>query len=72
MGLNPLMRLIGCIPTQKYVTDLTLVRDIKHALREIKTDVLMFPEAGYSFDGCATLLPDSPGPTPESQDARRT
>ncbi|MBE6633218.1 MAG: hypothetical protein E7620_02615 [Ruminococcaceae bacterium] len=61
VGKNWLMRRIGCIPTQKYVTDLTLIRDIRYALTEKKTNVLMFPEAGYSFDGCATALPDTLG-----------
>ena len=51
------MRGIGCIPTQKYVTDLALIMDMLHAVRKLNTSVLMFPEAGYSFDGCATTLP---------------
>ena len=55
------MRLIGCIPTAKFVTDLNLVRDITYALKTLKSSVLMFPEAGYSFDGTATKLPDSLG-----------
>ena len=55
--LGKLMRLLGCTPTHKYVTDLTLIKDIKYMLRENKTSVLMYPEAGYSFDGCATTMP---------------
>ena len=61
VGKNWLMRRIGCIPTQKYVTDLTLIKDIRHALLKERVNVLMFPEAGYSFDGCATALPDTLG-----------
>ncbi len=61
VGKNWLMRLIGCIPTQKFVTDLALIRDMKYALKEKNTSVLMYPEAGYSFDGRATTLPDSLG-----------
>ncbi len=57
VGKPRLMRWLGCIPTQKFVTDMTLIRDMKHALCEQKSDVLMYPEAGYSFDGCATPLP---------------
>ena len=57
VGKGWLMRLLGCIPTQKFVTDLSLVMDMLHALHKNKTSVLMFPEAGYSFDGCATALP---------------
>ena len=57
MGKDLLMRLLGCIPTQKYVTDMSLIRDLKHALGKLGTDVLMFPEAGYSFDGRRGSLP---------------
>ena len=57
VGKKWLMRLIGCIPTQKFVSDLTLIRDMRYALHELKSSVLMFPEAGYSLDGRATVLP---------------
>lgn len=57
VGKKWLMRLIGCIPTQKFVTDMTLIRDMRYALHQLKTSVLMFPEAGYSLDGRATVLP---------------
>ncbi len=57
VGKKWLMRQIGCIPTQKYVTDLKLITDILHTLQKKKTSVLMYPEAGYSFDGTATALP---------------
>ncbi len=59
--LGKLMRLLGCTPTHKYVTDLTLVQDMKYMLTKNKTSVLMYPEAGYSFDGCATTLPKKMG-----------
>ncbi len=55
--LGKLMRFLGCTPTHKYVTDMTLIQDIRHMLKVNKTSVLMYPEAGYSFDGCATTLP---------------
>ena len=51
------MRAIGCIPTQKFVSDVGLIRDMEYCLKELKTSVLMYPEAGYSFDGTATTLP---------------
>ncbi len=57
VGKEWLMRRLGCIPTQKFVSDLTLIRDMETALSEKKTSVLMYPEAGYSFDGCAISLP---------------
>jgi hypothetical protein len=56
-----LMRQIGCIPTQKYITDLGLVQDMTYALKTLKTSVLMYPEACYSFDGTATTLPRKMG-----------
>lgn len=61
VGKNRLMRMVGCIPTKKFVTDMALVRDMIYAVRELKSSVLMFPEASYSFDGTATPLPDSMG-----------
>ena len=51
------MRSIGCIPTQKYVSDVRLVPDMEYCFKTLKTSVLMYPEAGYSFDGTATTLP---------------
>ena len=59
--LGKLMRFLGCTPTHKYVSDMTLIKDISHMLKENKTSVLMYPEAGYSFDGCATAMPDRLG-----------
>lgn len=56
-----LMRTIGCIPTQKFVTDLGLVQDMTYAFKNLKTSVLMYPEAGYSLDGTATSLPRKMG-----------
>ncbi len=56
-----LLRSIGCIPTQKFVTDLTLVRDMEYCFKTLKTSVLMYPEASYSFDGTCTPLPRKMG-----------
>ena len=61
IGKNKLLRLIGCIPTNKFVADTTLIRDIIHATKKLKSSVVIFPEAGYSIDGTATTLPDSTG-----------
>ena len=60
VGKSILMRLLGCIPTQKFVTDLTLIRDIKYSLKN-GVSVLMYPEASYSFDGTQTPLPENLG-----------
>ncbi len=59
--LGPLMGLLGCIPTQKFVSDITLIKDMEHMLHENKASVLMYPEASYSFDGTATALPRKMG-----------
>lgn len=61
VGKERLMRLLGCIPTRKFVTDLALVKDMYCVLKELRSSVLLFPEASYSFDGTATPLPDSIG-----------
>ena len=61
VGKAWLMRHLGCIPTQKFVSDLSLVRDMLYTVRELRSSVLMYPEASYSFDGTATPLPESIG-----------
>ena len=61
VGKEFLMRSIGCIPTQKFVPDMNLIRDMSYALKTLKTSILMYPEASYSFDGTATPLPSSLG-----------
>ena len=61
VGKGLLMRLIGCIPTLKFVHDVSLIRDMEYMLKKKKCSVLMFPEAGYSFDGTATPLPRKMG-----------
>lgn len=60
VGKEWLMRHIGCIPTHKFNNDLPLVRDLIYSVRTLKTSILMYPEASYSFDGT------SPTPLPES------
>ena len=61
VGLAWLMRWLGCIPTQKFVSDVSLIRDMEYALKKKKVNVLMYPEASYSFDGTATPLPRKMG-----------
>ena len=61
VGKHWLMRLIGCIPTKKFVTDPLLIRDMQFALQKNRSSLLMYPEASYSFDGTATTLPESLG-----------
>ncbi len=59
--MNLVMRLIGCIPTKKFVTDASLIKDMIYTIKELKSSVVLYPEASYSFDGTATPLPDSIG-----------
>lgn len=61
IGKEFLMRTLGCIPTQKFVRDVNLIKDIKYAMDKNKCSVVMYPEAGYSLDGCATKLPEDYG-----------
>lgn len=59
MGLDWIMKPIGCFSTRKYMTDPQLIRDIKHCLVNNKSSVLMFPEAVYTLDGTCVTLPAS-------------
>ena len=59
--MSLLIRLIGCIPTQKFVTDVGLIKDMEYLLKKKKCSILMYPEASYSFDGTATALPRKMG-----------
>ena len=61
VGKKTLMSMIGCFPTRKFVSDFTLIEDMKYLLKEKNTSVLMYPEASYSFDGTATALPRKMG-----------
>ena len=57
VGKEGIMRSLGCIPTRKFVSDMTLIADMDHAIRKNNASVLMYPEAGYSLDGTTTVLP---------------
>ena len=61
IGKAWLMKKIGCIPTQKFTADVGLARDMLRAVKDKKTSVLLFPEAGYTFDGTTTTLPPNTG-----------
>lgn len=61
IGMDWLMRQIGCVPTNKFTSDTTLVRDMIHIVRKQKSSVVLYPEASYSFDGTATNIGDSTG-----------
>lgn len=61
IGKEWLMYQLGCIPAKKFITDVSLVKDMMYTVKKLKSSVLMFPEASYSFDGTATPLPESIG-----------
>ncbi len=61
VGKEGLMRAIGCIPTKKFIPESALVKDMHYVLHALKSNVVMFPEASYSFDGTETPLPKSLG-----------
>ena len=61
IGRNWLMRQIGCIPTKKFVSEISLLHDMMYAVKRYNSSILMYPEASYSFDGTATPLPESLG-----------
>ncbi|MBE6584438.1 MAG: 1-acyl-sn-glycerol-3-phosphate acyltransferase [Ruminococcaceae bacterium] len=61
IGKDWLMRQIGCIPTKKFVSEISLLHDMMYAVKRYNSSILMYPEASYSFDGTATPLPESLG-----------
>ena len=61
VGKEKLMRNLGCIPTRKFVMDVNLVRDMIYAVNKLNGSLLLYPEAGYSFDGTATPLGEGLG-----------
>ena len=61
IGRNWLMRQLGCIPTRKFVSEVNLLHDMLYAVKGRNCSILMYPEAGYSFDGTSTTLPESLG-----------
>ncbi|HAZ19932.1 MAG TPA: hypothetical protein DCY74_05025 [Clostridiales bacterium] len=56
-----IMRLFGTIGKRKFIHDLSLIRNLKYCVNELKTIVCIYPEARYSFDGTTSYLPDSLG-----------
>ena len=57
VGKKWFIRGLGCIPTRKFVSDISLISDMEYALNTNKASVLMYPEAGYSLDGTGTKIP---------------
>ena len=57
VGKKKLMTSLGCIPTEKFCSDPSLIVMLKKIMKEQRCSVLMYPEASYTFDGTQTPLP---------------
>lgn len=58
---DTLYRKIGCIGKRRFVTDMSVLSNIKYALYKNKNIVFIFPEARHSNAGVTSLLPDNLG-----------
>ncbi len=56
-----LMRSIGAIAKRKFISDLSLMKNLKYSVNELKNGVVIYPEARYTLDGTTSYLPDSLG-----------
>ena len=56
-----LMRNVGCFMKRKFVSDIKLVKQIKHSLEINQTVCQIYPEARYSLVGTQSMLPTSLG-----------
>lgn len=56
-----IMRNVGCLGTRKFISDIPLVRSVKHSLEVNKHICQIYPEARYSLVGTTAILPDSLG-----------
>jgi len=52
---------IGCIPTRKFVNEVSLIRNIRHAAEKNNDIIVIYPEARHSNVGTNTHLPHSIG-----------
>jgi len=59
IGREGLMRNVGCFMKRKFVSDSTIIRQIKYSLEINKTVCQIYPEARYSLVGTNSQLPDS-------------
>ena len=56
-----LMRNVGAICKRKFIQDLSLMKNLKYAVNELKNNVVIYPEARYTLDGTTSYLPPSLG-----------
>ena len=56
-----LYRMGGCIGKRRYVSDTAVIRNIGHALYQLKQPVVIFPESRHCDVGITSRLPDNMG-----------
>ena len=56
-----LMRNYGAIIKRKFTNDLRLIKNIKKSVKDLKQDMIMYPEARFSLEGRLSTLPESLG-----------
>lgn len=61
IGREGIMRNVGCYMKRKFVSDINLVKQVKHTLEDLKVIAQIYPEARYSLVGTSSPLPDSLG-----------
>ncbi len=61
IGREWIMREVGCFGKRKFITDITVIKQIKRSLNELKHVTILYPEARYSHVGATTTMPDSLG-----------
>lgn len=52
---------IGCIPTRRFVGDVSLIHNIRHVVENNRDIMVIFPEARHSNVGTNSPLPESTG-----------
>ncbi len=56
-----LMRNVGCICKRKFISDVTLIRQLKYSLKKNNYICAIYPEARYSHVGTDSVIPESLG-----------
>ncbi len=56
-----LMCTIGAICKRKFISDLSLMKNLKYTVNNLKDVAVIYPEARYSLDGTTSYLPESLG-----------
>ncbi len=61
IGREGIMRNVGCFMKRKFVSDISLAKQVKHSIEKNKVICQIYPEARYSLVGTTSPLPDSLG-----------